>query len=116
LWASMRSGTKSSWRARVLAPGGLPGALFCEGIFTDRVTELRRRKALWKLTELWKNQKRVFPQLLEPSVHSFHNAGCCFLKHNFSSTPGRLDLAAGSGAPASATAGAGARAVGRPCR
>src|SRR6266478_840971 len=47
------------------------------------------RKALWKLTELWKNQKTVFPQLLEPSVHSSHNAGCCwsFLKHNFSSTP-----------------------------
>src|SRR6266478_431705 len=47
------------------------------------------RKALWKLTELWKNQKTVFPQLLEPAVHSSHNAGCCwsFLKHNFSSTP-----------------------------
>src|SRR5205807_9646457 len=63
------------------------GRFFVRWIFTDRVSELRRRKALWKLTELWKNQKRVFPQLLEPSVHSFHNAGCCFLKHNFSSTP-----------------------------
>jgi transposase len=44
---------------------------------------------LWKLTVLWKNHRTVFPQNLEPSVHSFHNAGCCwtFLKHNFSSTP-----------------------------
>jgi hypothetical protein len=48
-------------------------------------------KALWKtgkLTELWKNQRTVFPQLLEPSVHSFHNAGCCwYFGHNISSTP-----------------------------
>ena len=52
------------------------------------VTQTRRRKALWKLTELWKNQRTVFPQLLEPSVHSFHNAGCCWnLKHNISCTP-----------------------------
>ena len=44
---------------------------------------------MWKLTELWKNPKTGFPQLLEPAVHSSHNAGCCwsFLKHNFSSTP-----------------------------
>jgi hypothetical protein len=43
---------------------------------------------LWKLTELWKNQRTVFPQLLEPSVHTFHNAGCCGnFKHNFSCTP-----------------------------
>jgi hypothetical protein len=52
------------------------------------VTQTRRRKALWKLTELWKNQRTVFPQLLEPSVHTFHNAGCCGnFKHNFSCTP-----------------------------
>jgi transposase len=55
----------------------------------ERLAELRRRKALWKLPELWKNQRTVFPQLLEPSVHSSHNAGCCWTipKHNFSSTP-----------------------------
>src|SRR5580693_2414401 len=54
------------------------------------VTQTRRRKALWKLTELWKNQRTVFPQLLEPSVHTFHNAGCCGnFKHNFSCTPPR---------------------------
>src|SRR6266550_4885448 len=49
----------------------------------------RGRKALWKLPVLWKNQKAVFPQHLEPSVHSSHNA-CCWLisKHNFSCTPG----------------------------
>src|SRR5580700_1239525 len=52
------------------------------------VTQTRRRKALWKLTELWKNQRTVFPQLLEPSVHTFHNAGCCWnFKHNISCTP-----------------------------
>jgi len=49
---------------------------------------------LWKLTELWKNPKTVFPQLLEPAVHSSHNAGCCwsFLKHNFSSTPPTIEV------------------------
>jgi hypothetical protein len=31
---------------------------------------------LWKVTELWKNQRTVFPQFLGPSVHTFHNAGC----------------------------------------
>jgi putative transposase len=47
---------------------------------------------LWKLTELWKNQRTVFPQLLEPSVHTFHNAGCCLsFGHNISSTPLFLD-------------------------
>src|SRR6266436_6579036 len=52
---------------------------------------------LWKLTELWKNPKTVFPQLLEPAVHSSHNAGCCwsFLKHNFSSTPPTRERQAG---------------------
>jgi hypothetical protein len=35
----------------------------------------------WKLTELWKNQRTVFPQLLEPSVHSFQNAGCALELH-----------------------------------
>src|SRR5215469_9294031 len=52
--------------------------------------KIRRAKALWKVPELWKNQKAVFPQLLGPSVHTSHNAGCrwTFLKHNFSSTPG----------------------------
>jgi hypothetical protein len=53
------------------------------------LTRRSRPKALWKLPELWKNQRRVFPQLLEPSVHSSHNAGGCWTipKHNFSSTP-----------------------------
>src|SRR5512135_2330433 len=51
--------------------------------------KIGRAKALWKVPELWKNQKAVFPQLLGPSVHTSHNAGCywTFLKHNFSSTP-----------------------------
>src|ERR1700751_3946628 len=38
------------------------------------VTQISAAKALWKLTEVWKNQRTVFPQLLEPSVHSSHNA------------------------------------------
>src|SRR5215469_1099928 len=51
--------------------------------------KIGRAKALWKVPELWKNQKAVFPQLLGPSVHTSHNAGCywTFLKHNFPSTP-----------------------------
>src|SRR5215468_12634863 len=51
--------------------------------------KIGRAKALWKVPELWKNQKTVFPQLLGPSVHTSHNAGCywTFLKHNFPSTP-----------------------------
>src|SRR5215469_2599316 len=51
--------------------------------------KIGRAKALWKVPELWKNQKGVFPQLLGPSVHTSHNAGCywTFLKHNFPSTP-----------------------------
>jgi group II intron reverse transcriptase/maturase len=66
--------------------GGNPWGFFCA---RASVAEWRRRKALWKLPELWKNQRTVFPQLLEPSVHSSHNAGCCWIipKHNFSSTP-----------------------------
>jgi hypothetical protein len=48
-----------------------------------------RRNALWKLPVLWKNQRTVFPQHLEPSVHSSHNADYCWIifKHNFSCTP-----------------------------
>jgi hypothetical protein len=47
---------------------------------------------MWKLTELWKNQRTVFPQLLGPSVHTFHIAGCCWiLGHNNSSTPRAAD-------------------------
>jgi hypothetical protein len=67
--------------------GDDPWGFFCAE--RASVAELRRRKALWKLPELWKNQRTVFPQLLEPSVHSSHNAGCCSPrnKHNFSSTP-----------------------------
>src|SRR5215469_11789606 len=51
--------------------------------------KIGRAKALWKVPELWKNQKAVFPQLLGPSVQTSHNAGCywTFLKHNFPSTP-----------------------------
>src|SRR5580704_11190019 len=67
------------------------------------VTQTRRRKALWKLTQLWKNQRTVFPQLLEPSVHSFHNAGCCGnFKHNISCTPAvaGTETAAGGSGPA----------------
>src|ERR1700750_3141884 len=41
------------------------------------VNENWSAKALWKVPELWKNQKTVFPQLLGPSVHTSHNAGCC---------------------------------------
>src|SRR5215469_13478829 len=54
--------------------------------------KIGRAKALWKVPELWKNQKAVFPQLLGPSVHTSHNAGCywTFLKHNFPSTPLKL--------------------------
>jgi Transposase IS116/IS110/IS902 family len=60
-------------------------------VSVSSVTQTRRRKALWKLTELWKNQRTVFPQLLEPSVHSFHNAGCYWnFKHNISCTPTAL--------------------------
>src|SRR6201984_997090 len=39
--------------------------------------KIGQAKALWKVPELWKNQKTVFPQLLGPSVHTSHNAGCC---------------------------------------
>src|SRR5690242_18374850 len=65
------------------------GAFFVCYLCSQRKRKFGGEKPLWKLTELWKNQKTVFPQLLEPSVHSSHNAGCCwsFLKHNFSSTP-----------------------------
>jgi hypothetical protein len=38
--------------------------------------KIGQAKALWKVPELWKNQKAVFPQLLGPSVHTSHNAGC----------------------------------------
>src|SRR6201989_3719712 len=41
------------------------------------VNENWSAKALWKVPELWKNQKTVCPQLLGPSVHTSHNAGCC---------------------------------------
>jgi Protein of unknown function (DUF2934) len=60
------------------------------------LTRRSRRNALWKLPELWKNQRRLFPQLLEPSVHSSHNAGGCWTipKHNFSSTPEEIRLRA----------------------
>jgi hypothetical protein len=54
----------------------------------DSVNESRGRNALWKLPVLWKNPKTVFPQHLEPAVHSSHNAGCWVIsKHNFSCTP-----------------------------
>jgi len=70
-------------------PQGLNLGHFSGRVSVSSVNELRRRNALWKLTVLWKNQRTVFPQNLEPSVHSSHNAGCCwsFLRHNFSSTP-----------------------------
>src|SRR5258708_16711513 len=73
------------------------GGFFCLLSLLAAETKIRRRKALWKLTELWKNPKTVFPQLLEPAVHSSHNAGCCwsFLKHNFSSTPPTRERQAG---------------------
>jgi hypothetical protein len=49
---------------------------------------------LWKLTELWKNQRTIFPQLLEPSVHTFHNAGCYWsFGHNISFTPPPVETA-----------------------
>src|SRR6516225_7990978 len=68
-------------------------------VSSDSVTQVSAPKALWKLTELWKNQRTVFPQLLEPSVHTFHNAGCCWIiRHNISSTPGED----GGGIPESA--------------
>ena len=70
------------------------GAFSRFSCFASRVNEIGRAKALWKVPELWKNQKTVFPQLLGPSVHTSHNAGCywTFLKHNFPSTPQRLEL------------------------
>src|SRR6516164_7473006 len=53
-----------------------PGANL--GRFNARLCKQRQRNAscgakkrCGKLTELWKNQRTVFPQLLEPSVHSF---------------------------------------------
>src|SRR6516165_10476916 len=53
-----------------------PGANL--GRFNARLCQQRQRNAscgakkrCGKLTELWKNQRTVFPQLLEPSVHSF---------------------------------------------
>src|SRR5262252_4039706 len=56
--------------------------------------KIRPTKALWKVTELWKKQRTLFPQLLEPSVHNFHNADCCcyyiFFRHNIPSTPRRV--------------------------
>ena len=62
--------------------------------------KIGRAKAWWKVPELWKNQKAVFPQLLGPSVHTSHNAGCywTFLKHNFPSTP-PADGGSGFGRP-----------------
>jgi hypothetical protein len=52
---------------------------------------LRRRKALWKLPELWKNQKTVFPTApwtFGPQFPQRRLLLVLFLKHNFPSTPG----------------------------
>jgi hypothetical protein len=54
------------------------------------VAELRRRKALWKLPELWKNQKTVFPTApwtFGPQFPQRRLLLVLFLKHNFPSTP-----------------------------
>jgi putative transposase len=51
---------------------------------------LRRRKALWKLPELWKNQKTVFPTApwtFGPQFPQRRLLLVLFLKHNFPSTP-----------------------------
>jgi len=69
-------------------PQGVNLGHFSGRVSVSSVNELRRRNALWKLTVLWKNQRTVFPQILEPSVHTFHNAGCCWsFEHNISCTP-----------------------------
>ncbi len=70
--------------------GGDPGDFFCAE--RASVTERRRRKALWKLPELWKNPKTVFPQLLGPSVHSSHNVAVadCFSNTTFLLLPSAL--------------------------
>ena len=60
-------------------PRLVPGAPFCLKLLLSSVNELRGRKALWKLTGMWKNQRTVFPHPLEPSVHSSHNADCCWI-------------------------------------
>src|ERR1700758_5433062 len=64
---------------RVLKPQGLNLGRFYARLLSAAYRKRGRRKALWKLPELWKNQRTVFPQLLEPSVHNFHNAGCCWI-------------------------------------
>jgi hypothetical protein len=57
---------------------------------------LRRRKALWKLPELWKNQKTVFPTApwtFGPQFPQRRLLLVLFLKHNFPSTPDPLGWA-----------------------
>jgi hypothetical protein len=64
-------------------------ASITQGTLPHPFARSAKKEALWKLTELWKNKRTVFPQLLEPSVHSFHNAGYYWsFGHNISFTPG----------------------------
>jgi len=58
-------------------PQGATWGVFLRGL-GDSLNQVTPGNALWKLTVLCKNQRTVFPQDLEPSVHSSHNAGCCW--------------------------------------